>query len=431
LRYADRRRRVLDALGAEGALVLAAAPELRVGRDTELRYAVDADVRWLTGYEEPDCVIVLCPSAAGGAFTMFVRPRDPALELWTGPRGGPEAALERFGADQAFPITELTAQLPGLIADARVLHVRLRSGNAALDTLAHRLLEEGRRRRAREGTGAQAVVEPGAILDDLRLVKDDDEIAALRSAVDVTVDSFADTLAQVRSAGSEAAVEALLESAFRRRGASGPAFPSIIAAGENATVLHYVRNAGPLHDGQLLLMDAGARVAGYCGDVTRTVPVGGRFHSPHAEVYDIVLAARNAAIDAVRPGGDVAAVHDAAFDALLAGLRDAGLVAADEQEARESVLRFFPHRTSHWLGLDVHDVGDYVRAGAPRALATGMVLTVEPGLYFANRDDVPPHLRGIGIRIEDDVLVTPEGAEVLSGRLPADRAGVGALLGCR
>jgi Xaa-Pro aminopeptidase len=429
LRYGERRRRVLDALGPEAALVLAAAPELRVGRDTELRYAVDADVRWLTGYEEPDCVIVLCPAAEGGAFTMFVRPRDPAVELWTGPRGGPEAALEHFGADQAFPIAELTERLPRLIADARVLHVRLRSGNAALDMLVRRLLEDGRRRRARHGTGAQAVVEPGAILDDLRLIKDADEIAALRMAVDVTVDSFAETMAHVRTAGTEAAVEGMLESAFRRRGASGPAFPSIVAAGANATVLHYVRNDAPLAEGQLLLMDAGARVAGYCGDLTRTVPVRGRFEGALAEIYDIVLAARNAAIAAVSPGRDVGAVHDAAFDALLAGLHEAGLFSDNDQEARERVLRFFPHRTSHWLGLDVHDVGDYFRDGAPRVLEPGMVLTVEPGLYFARGDDVPPHLRGIGIRIEDDVLVTPEDAVVLSARLPADRAGVEALLG--
>jgi Xaa-Pro aminopeptidase len=428
--YAARRARVLEALGSDGVLVLAAAPELRIGRDTDLRYVPDADLGYLTGCPEPDAVLVLRNAARGEAYTLFVRPRDAARELWTGPRGGVETAAEQYGADQAYSITELAERLPALVADAHTLYARPASGTATLDALTPRLLHDGRARRARHGKGVVVLAEPGLLLDELRLIKDAGEIEALRAAARVTTAAFREALATVREASGEAHVEAVIESAFRRRGASGPAFPTIVAGADNATVLHYIANAAPLQPGSLLLIDGGARVDGYCGDVSRTVPVSGSFDDRQRRVYDIVRGARDAAVAVARLGATIADVHSAASDVLLAGMQELGLVASDVDEAEtlRQMKLYFPHRTSHWLGLDVHDPGDYVLDDAPRPLAEGMVFTIEPGLYVPTHSDAPQWLRGIGIRIEDDVLVTADGADVLTADLPVDAAAIESLM---
>lgn len=419
--FARRRTRVLDALGDDAALVLAAAPEIIVGRDTELRYVIDPDLWYLTGYREPEAVAVLTRSA-DGPFTLFVRPRDPDRETWTGPRGGVEAAREEFGADAAHPVAELTERLPKLLAGVDRVYFRIGAGRADVERVVLDALSAGRHGRQRTGRGPAELADPGLLLDDMRLVKEPGEIERIRGAVALTIEGIRAGIAAVRDGAGEWEVEAAVEGTFRRLGADGPAFATIAASGPNACVLHHVANDRVMHAGELLLLDAGARHRIYAGDITRTVAVGGRIDGARKDVHDLVAAANRAAIDAVRPGATLDGIHHAAVRVLAGGMVELGLLEGDIDallEKPEAIRRYYPHKTSHWLGLDVHDVGSYAVAGAPRPLAPGMVLTIEPGLYIpAHDDDAPDHLRGIGVRLEDDVLVTADGAEVLSAALP-------------
>jgi Xaa-Pro aminopeptidase len=309
---------------------------------------------------------------------------------------------------------------------------RLGMGRPDVDAAIMGAIASGRRLRPRTGRGLHTLSDPGLILDDMRLVKDDGEIALMREAARISVESFRDAARSIRPGAGEWQVEAALEGAFRMRGASGPAFPSIVAAGANATVLHYVANTCTMTAGDLLLVDAGARRRMYCADISRTFPVSGAFSDAQTDLYDAVLAARDAAIAAVVPGATVDEVHDAALDALVDGLITLGFVVGTRAEAKrrdDAWKPFFPHRTSHWLGLDVHDVGGYVVSGASRPLEPGMVLTIEPGIYIpASTGSGPAELHGTGVRIEDDVLVTATGREVLTAALPADRDSLMALM---
>jgi len=428
--FADRRRIVLDAIGPEGALVLAASPELRVGADTELKYVVDADLYYLTGYSEPEAVAVLKP-ADPASFTLFVRPRDRARETWTGRRGGVEAAREVIGADAAWPIAELAERLPKLLGDVQSIHTTFPSQRPDVDRLITEVMAAGRRSRARTGRGPERIIDAGSILTGMRLIKDAREIEAIREAARISVSAFTEAAASIRPGAGEWQVEAAIEAAFRRQGASGPSFPTIAASGANATILHYVDNDRVMSAGELLLLDAGARWRMYCADITRTFPVGGRFDGANGDVYDIVLAAHDAAIAAVRPGATIADPHLAAQRIMVQGMIDLGLVSGSAGALIAEGTRIAtwnPHKTSHWLGLDVHDVGDYVRGGQPARLEAGMVLTIEPGLYVPVEGDAPERLRGIGVRIEDDVLVTGDGSEVLTRALPVSRPEVAALV---
>jgi Xaa-Pro aminopeptidase len=423
-RHASRRAQVLEALGKDAALIVTAAPELRAGLDGELRYAVDANVYWLTGYTEPEVVIVLCPSSTPGPFTLFVRPRDPDRELWTGRRGGVEAAREEFGADTAWPIAELEQRLPSLIGHVSTLFARLEYGRPEVDALIMRMLAHARRTRPRTGKGPHTLVDPAVLLDELRLIKDDSEIARLREAAHISAEAFREIGRHILPAAGEWQIEALLDAGFRSRGASGPAFPTIVATGANATILHYVENAREMQEGELVLIDAGARRAMYCADISRTFPVSGRFTAEQRSLYELVHAAHDAAIAATRPGNTIDDVLNAALHHLLDGLIAFGFLAGSRAELLKEEAqyrRFLPHRAAHWLGLDVHDVGDYTVNGAPRRLEAGMVLTIEPGLYIGTDETaVPLALRGTGIRIEDDVLVTKDGCEVLTSEMPVD-----------
>jgi Xaa-Pro aminopeptidase len=417
--FARRRARVLSALGADGALVIAAAPELYVGGDSEVRYVPSADLFYLTGYTEPEAVLVLCPSAEH-AFTLFVRPRDVDRERWTGARGGMEAARDVFGADAAHPVAELTERLPKLLEGAGCAYALLETGRAAVDDALRRALVHGRRSRPRTGRGVQTITDPHVLLAPMRLRKDAAELHSMRVAADITVQAFGDAARDLAAAKHEYEVEAALEYGFRRRGAAGPAFPTIAAAGANATVLHYTANEAPLRAGDLLLVDAGARADMYCADITRTFPLGGRFSPQQRAVYDIVLAAHDAAIACVAPGRTAADLDDAALRVLVQGMIDLRLLEGDVDDmiAQREYRRYFPHRVSHWLGLEVHDAGDYAAGEGPVELEEGMVLTVEPGLYVPAHDmSAPRQLRGIGVRLEDDVLVTGAGADVLTDAL--------------
>src|SRR5688572_2774571 len=399
--FAMRRARVLEQLGPDAVMVLAAAPEILIGRDTHLRYVVDAELYYLTGYTEPDAVLVLDP-ASDTPFTMFVRPRDADHELWHGRRGGLEGAQERFGAQSAFPIGELGERLPRLLSKADTVYARFGS-RPQLDGILQQILANGRAARARTGHGPHSLREPGDILDPMRLVKDDGEIALIREAARISAEAFLETLARVRPGLRESEIDALLEYGFRVRGASGPAFTTITATGGNATVLHYVENNATLSAGDLLLIDAGARYQMYCADISRTVPVSGRFTERQRELYDVVLAAHDAALACCQPGAPVDGIHAAARQALARGLVSAGLLRESQLEDETAIKALFPHRTSHWLGLDVHDVGAYAHADEPVLLHPGMVLTIEPGLYLPADN--------LGIRIENDILITASGYE--------------------
>ncbi len=425
-----RRETVLRRLG-RGAMLLPAAPARFRSGDSEYRYRPDSELLYLTGWQGEECAIVLRGGGADHPFTLFVPERDPEAERWTGPRPELDEVRERLGADAVFPISEFSARAPALLAPAGRIFYRL-GASRRCDDAVREALARGRRLRAREGRGATGVIDPGEILDGMRRIKDAAEIARIREAARITAAALREGIGAVRAGAGEWEVEAAVEGGFRRRGADGPAFATIVAAGENACTLHYAANDARIGEGEMVLIDAGAAVECYAADVSRTVPAAGRLAGARREAWQTVLEAHRAATAKCAPGATLADVHEAACRAIAEGLGDWGVVegTADEILERGDHRRFFPHRTSHWLGLDTHDAGDYRDAHGPVRLEPGMVFTVEPGLYFPP-GSCPgrPELEGCGIRIEDDLLITPEGAEVLTGDLPLALEALGEMVG--
>src|SRR5919197_3866674 len=424
---AARRARIMEKMGG-GVMLLAAAPERPRTADILYPYRQDSDFAYVTGFPEPEAVCVLAPEMKE-RFVLFVRPRDPEREQWVGPRAGVEGAVERWGADAAFKLEELERELSRFLEKAlQVWHTVRRDDPVAQRLMA--LIRRAQEMQPRTGTGPTTIREPGDILHEMRLRKEPAELARMREAIAIACEAHCQAMRTARPGMYEYEIEALIDFTFRRRGASGPAYPSIVASGANATVLHYTDNERALGEHELLLIDAGAERAGYCADVTRTLPTGRRYEPAQRDLYDAVLAAQLAAIAAVGPGTTLEAVHTTALrvlaQALIANRVLTGTV--DQVLEEETYKRFYMHRTSHWLGRDVHDVGRYAENGAPRVLEPGMVLTVEPGLYLpADAEDVPAPYRGVGIRIEDDVLVTEAGREVLSAAAPKQVAEIEAL----
>lgn len=436
---------MLEALGGDAMVLPAAVPLVR-GRDSELPYRPDAELYYLTGLREPGAVLVLRAFDPDERTVLFVRSRDARAERWTGSRLGPEGALALPGVDSAYPIEELERRLPRLLMGADAVRFRL-GAHPAAERAVIAALQRARATGARDGRGPRAVRDPGGILDEMRLRKDPGELRLLRAACEATARGFAAATRAIRPGVGEWEVEAELVAAFRREGAN-PAFAPIVASGPNACVLHYIDNGRRIAPGDLVLVDAGAEVGLYAGDVTRTMPASGHFSPEQRDVYEIVDAARRDAISAIAPDAEIAEVHRRATSTLVRGLVDLGVLAGDPEELLASRAHepFFPHQTSHWLGLDTHDPGDYARDGHARRLEPGMVLTVEPGLYFPPPGLLPEaseeaggasegaseraaRFHGIGIRLEDDVLVTESGAEVLSASVPADPDVVSALVG--
>lgn len=427
--FAERRARVLGQL--EGAaLVLASGAPVAYSRDIEHRFRPDGDFWYLTGCMEPHAVLVLRPDAES-PFTLFVRPRQPAEESWSGRRPGPEGAIARFGADAAFPIAELGDKLADLLDGCERLFFAPWK-HSALDATVRRTLTHLARKEVTGRRAPEALVDPGVLLHEMRLVKSAAELALTRAAAGLTARGHRAGIARVAPGVAEYEVQAAIEHAFANGGAAGPGFATIVGAGANGCVLHYTENRATIGAEDLVLIDAGAELHGYNGDITRTVPASGRFTPAQRAVYDIVLAAEEAAIAAVRPGTTFEEVNMSATRVLVQGMLDLGLLAGTVDGLVEDgrYRRFYPHRTSHWLGVDVHDVGRYRAAGASRPLAPGMVLTVEPGLYIPPDDEsVPPALRGLAVRIEDDVAVAPEGCEVLTRSVPVAADEIAALVG--
>lgn len=422
--FRRRRERLLAEIG-EGVAVFAAAPELIKGRDTEVPYRQNSDFYYLTGFLEPEAVAVLTPHDAEHRFTLFVRPRDPERETWSGVRAGVEGARERFGADAAYPIEELDEHLKTLVEPADALWYSVLGDGGPTDTRMLKLMARFRGTRPRAGKGPYDVRDPAQLLDRMRMVKEPGELALMREAADLAARAHVAAMRAGRAGVGEWEIQALLDQAFRAHAPdSGTAFPAIVGSAANATVLHYVSNTRRIGEGEMVLVDAGAEVGMYCSDITRVFPASGRFTPPQRAVYDVVHRALEAAVEAIRPGAPVSAVHEAAREVLVRGMIDLGLLEGELDkiiEEEKPYKRFFMHNTSHWLGLDVHDVGPYrERGGDPVELRPGMVLTVEPGLYIPDAEDVPEEYRGIGVRLEDDVLVTVEGHEVLTRGVPLD-----------
>ena len=421
--HASRRQRFLDQLGAAAAVIPAATLATHHA-DCEFPFRQDSDFFYLTGFDEPDAVALLLPHRPEGErFVLFVHPKDPAAEVWTGFRWGTEGAVERYGADIAHPLDQLSALLPGYLEGAEAIAFRV-GRHPAVEPLV--LSAWGRQldSYARAGTAALGLVAPTPVLHRLRLVKEGHELQRLREACRISAEAHELARTMTQPGMNEAEVQAAIEAHFRAAGARGPAYGSIVAGGDNACVLHYTANTAALQDGDLLLIDAGCSVDDYYnGDITRTFPVNGRFSAEQRELYSLVLAAQEAAVETVHPGGTAEQVHATALRVLVEGLVDLGLLLGDVDGLIEqgSYRHLYMHRTGHGLGLDVHDVGAYRLGDHPAPLEPGMVLTVEPGLYISDRLAVPegqPEIderwKGIGIRIEDDVAVTGSGHEVLT-----------------
>jgi len=420
--FGQRRGELLRRLES-GVAVIPTSTLKQRNADTEFRFRPESDFHYLTGFAEPDAVLVLAPGRADGEAVLFLQPRDPAAETWTGRRLGVERAPEVLDVDQAFPIGELDARLPDLLRGAQPLWFRT-GRRPDLDRLVLATLETLRFKPTVARAAPEAIRDPSPLLHEMRLFKAPEELAALRTAAAITRDAHLRAMREAAPGRFEYEIEALLEYEFRRRGGTGPAYGSIVASGANATVLHYVTNDRRMQAGELLLIDAGCEYDYYAADVTRTFPVDGTFTPEQQAVYDLVLAAQAAGLAAVAPGRRFHEVHDAALRVLAQGMLDLDLLTGSLDEVLEqgTYRRFYMHKSGHWLGLDVHDAGAYFLEGSTtRPLEPGMVLTVEPGFYVAPDDaDVPPAFRGIGVRIEDDVLVTADGHENLTADIPKE-----------
>lgn len=428
--FEGRRKAAYEALG-DGVMVLPAAPIQYSSRDTERAYCPDRELYYLTGLTEPESVAVL----VGGhdpKLIVFVRDKDAEAELWAGPRMGPEVAGERHGADECFGLSDLETRLEEFLAKADRIHFRSRSGGL-VERVVSGALVRARSRGPRTGSGPRGVVDPGEVIDELRSIKDEHELALIRRACEITVQGHRTGASAVAPGVGEWVIEAAVDSAFRASGARGTGFGTIVGSGPNGCVLHYVENAAVVGADALVLVDAGAEFGMYHGDITRTYPASGAFTSKQRDVYAVVEAALHAGVEAVRPGRTIASVHDSVTRVLVQGLVDLDVLEGGVEDliSADAHKVFFPHQTSHWLGLDVHDPGDYARGGEACELKSGMVFTIEPGLYFRSElsEGGAERYSGIGIRVEDDVAVTASGCEVLTSALPTKASEIEALVG--
>jgi Xaa-Pro aminopeptidase len=416
--FARRRRQLMRMAGDDAILVIPAAPERIRSRDTHYPYRQDSDFWYLGGFPEPEAVLVLVPGRVHGEAILFCRERDPEREGWDGPRSGPEGAVERFGFDDAYPIEDLDEILPGLLEGrSRVYYHFGRDTEFDL-----KLIGWLNRVRAQVRSGAQPpheFLELGHLLDELRLFKSPAELKLMQRAADISIAAHHAAMRAARAGIREYELQAEIERVFRMNDAV-PAYGSIVGAGANGCVLHYVANDAQSQDGDLVLVDAGAEYRNYASDITRTFPVNGRFSKEQRALHDLVGAAHAAALAQARPGVPYEAGHAAAVEVLTDGLLRLGLLKGALRKNVEggAYKRFYRHKTGHWIGLDVHDVGDYRIEGDSRLLEPGMVFTIEPGLYIAPGDtSVAAKWRGIGIRTEDDVLVTKDGARMITAKL--------------
>lgn len=413
-----RRRALMRMMGDNSIALIPAARTAMRSRDTEHPYRADSNMLYLTGFDEPEALMVLIPNRRQGQYLMFCRERDPLQETWHGRRLGVEDAPAALGADDAFPISDINDILPGLLENKQEVYHTL-GKDQGFDAQLLGWLNQARSSRRRQGGDPDSFISLDYHLHEMRVYKSRSELAIMRQAARLSAAAHARAMRAVRPGMFEYELEAELIAEYKAHGASH-AFLPIVGSGANGCILHYTENNDVLQDKELVLIDSGAEVSGYAGDITRTFPVNGKFTPEQKTVYNIVLAAQQAAIDAVKPGNHWNDPHEAAIRVLTKGLRDIGVLKGKLPALikEEAYKPYYMHRTGHWLGIDVHDVGEYRINGEWRVLEPGMVLTVEPGLYLGSSRKIPRQYHNIGIRIEDDVLVTKTGCEVLTSGAP-------------
>lgn len=421
--FARRRRRLVAQLAPDSVLILPGATEVTRNHDVDYPFRQHSDFLYLTGFSEPDAMLVLVPGRHDGAYLMFCRPRDRDMEIWNGYRLGPEGVVAELLVDEAWPNDALDEQIPELLAGKTAVYAPW-GQDSGLDAQIMSWVNAVRG-RARQGVTAPTLFQDCTpMIHEMRLFKSAEEIAVMRHAAAISASAHQRAWrAAMTGARTESQLEAEIRHECAWQGAPEFAYPAIVGSGRHACVLHYTDNSDRLHDGDLVLIDAGCELHGYASDITRTFPVNGRFSVPQRAIYDLVLTAQKAALAAVRPGVSMRAPHEVVVRTLVSGLVELGLLAGDVDDliAEEAYRAFFMHGTSHWLGLDVHDTGTYKVNGEWRLLEPGMCLTIEPGLYIApDNEQVDAQWRGIGVRIEDDVVVTEDGHENLSAAVPND-----------
>ena len=418
--FAIRRTTLMNTL-SNGAIILTAGHDTPRNNDVDHEFRQLSDFWYFTGFDEPDAVALIRPNSEN-QYILFVNPYDPRFEIWVGHRAGTDGAVSNFGADLAYPVEELAEKLPDLLSEVADLQYSIGS-DSIVDPMISKLVSQRRAGSQRGGPPLLNVTDPQSAIDQMRLIKSELEIESLQNAIDITGRGFESAMRSTNPGSYEYQVQAEMEVNFRRMGSPRNGYPSIVASGGNACILHYIKNRARLNDGDLLLIDAGAEIDFYTADITRTWPVNGKFSPEQRAVYQIVLDAQANAFDAIIPGAGFDKPHMAALRTLVQGLKDLKVLdgSVDGLIEEQAYRPYYMHGTSHWLGLDVHDSGPYRNADRATELQSGMVFTIEPGLYFGTQaTESPSHLKGIGIRIEDDVLVTNTGHKVLSSSIPSE-----------
>jgi len=425
-------------MGKNSVAIIPAAREAVRSHDTHYRYRQNSDFFYLTGFEEPEAIAVIAPGREK-KFTMFVRPRNLEQEIWNGYRAGVEGAVKDYSADEAFPITEFDEKLTEIMDGPEVLYYAFGHTSPEMDQKIIRQLTSMRETNRKPLEPPRTIIDPSTILHEMRVIKSVAEIEIMQTAADIAADAHVEAMKNVRPGMKEYEVEAMLEAYFRKRGAAGSSYTSIVGSGGNATVLHYISNQDALKDGDLLLVDAGAEYKGYASDITRTFPINGKFTQGQREIYDLVLKTQKSCVDMVRPGVRLEDLKTHSIEVLTEGMVELGLLKGDPKKLIEEkkYMQFYMHNLGHYLGIDVHDAGRYYFNGESRPAEVGMVMTVEPGLYISPdtsripdgfNKDIPEKYLGIGVRIEDDVLVTENGARVLTHRVPKEAEEIEALM---
>ena len=420
----EQLKRFIEQMEPSSVAVIPAAHEATRSYDTEYKFRQDSDFWYLTGFPEPDAIAVIDPESKT-PYTLYVRPRDPEMETWFGRREGTEGAVKNYGVDRAFPIEKFAADIGKLLDGHEKLYYRF-AVDKSIDQKILNYLTEQRVRRLKTAYPPHTIIDPTRIIGEMRLHKTEEEAVLMQRAADIAAEAHVLAMKKVKPGMNEFEVESLIEAYMRQKGATGVAYNSIIGGGENATILHYVENNMPLKDGDLILIDAGAEYKGYASDITRTFPVNGRYTKPQREVYDVVLDVQQQCIEYTKTGNTVKGRQEFSIELLTEGMKKLGLLKGTTRELirKKAYMKYYMHGVGHYLGLDVHDAGRYFtdqQAKNSKPFAPGMVLTVEPGLYIPPDDkEAPAKYRGIGVRIEDDVLVTEDGNRNLTTKVPKD-----------